>query len=130
MSRCQVIDYSRIYSSVYCTIVAVSRHLIRVHTWVAAPCCRYDWRTARQTILWRYTTQTDYRLIAICTTAGRSCSVTLEPGQLSLPWTLPIVFVFNQSNVVVNMQSLPLWNCWTATDFRAYSVTTSSKCGH
>ena len=56
---------------------------------------------------------TDYCLIAIaiCTTAGRSSSVTLEPGQLSPQPTLDTanVFVFNQllSNVVVNMQSLP-----------------------
>ena len=53
---------------------------------------------------------TDYRLIA-CTTAGRSSSVTLEPGQLSTQPTLDTanVFVFNQllSNIVVNMQSLP-----------------------
>ena len=32
---------------------------------------------------------TDYRLIA-CTTTGRSSSVTLEPAQLSPPWTLPM----------------------------------------
>ena len=55
----------------YCSIIAVSLQccLIRLFTSVAAPCC---WDNGI------YTTQTDYRVIAIYTSAGRSCSATLD----------------------------------------------------
>jgi len=35
-------------------------------------------------------TRPDYHVIAVCTTAGHRCSATLEPGQLSQLWTLPV----------------------------------------
>ena len=72
------------------------QYLIQLYISVAAPCYSENGRTAGQTILWWYFTQTDYRVIAIYTTAHTLLTAAAVPWTAQPTLDTANVFVFNQ----------------------------------